>query len=49
MSEISIGLFDSGKNILIINANGIVQSITIDMIKSIWRNISDDELKDSLI
>ena len=45
MSEISVELFDSRKNILSINANGIVQSITIDMIKSIWRGVSDDELE----
>ena len=45
MSEISVELFDSRKNILSINLNGIVQSITIDMIKSIWRGVSDDELE----
>ena len=33
MSEISVELFDSRKNILSINLNGIVQSITIDMRK----------------
>ncbi|WP_407720811.1 hypothetical protein [Ruminococcus sp. JE7B6] len=45
MSEISVELYDSGENILNIHANGIVQSITIDMIKSIWRGVSDDELE----
>ena len=45
MSEISVELFDSRKNILSINLNGIVQSITIDMIKSIWQGVSDDELE----
>ena len=45
MTEISVELFDSGENILNIHAKGIVQSITIDMIKSIWQGVSDDELE----